>query len=187
MSLHYEQWLEMAKTGIPLVAIVSSYFIIFIQKRIADSQREKLLRSEHRKYLRLAILVARQAMENSATLSAALTTNFEVKQMALILDVLTDRRGAIDRLVLKDLDELEAEQVFIIRSNFTKIISICRRIELDVSIIPNHIYHINELSLQVANSVGLLEKSDRDLNNKNSIIMQFLNKLFDFEKKAVGQ
>ncbi|MCM2544260.1 hypothetical protein [Burkholderia glumae] len=129
MSWHSAEWLSLAQAAAGAAAVVGAFGVVFLQKRFQEKEKLSLASADRLKATEVSLLVAKMALSNAENLYSHLVCDLTEERRELAIDVLTDSRGAIDRLDLRNLELKAIKLLFGIRSNLTKLISLCRRIE----------------------------------------------------------
>jgi len=118
MSWHHGDWLLFAQALVSAIAIGSAFGVVIFQNWGQRKQAH-----------RLAAVFATRAQQTAQEFTMALSIHYDAPGLANAIDVLVDRRASFDRLQLLPLDAATIEQVELVRSSMTKLISVCRRIQ----------------------------------------------------------
>ncbi|WP_186288557.1 hypothetical protein [Burkholderia gladioli] len=129
MSWHSAEWLSLSQAVAGAAAVVGAFGVVFLQKRFQEKEKLSLVSADRLKATEVSLLVAKIALSNAENLDSHLASDLTEERRELAIDVLIDSRRSIDRLDLRNVELKAIKLLFSIRSDLTKLISLCRRIE----------------------------------------------------------
>ncbi|MGN4069441.1 hypothetical protein [Burkholderia gladioli] len=129
MSWHSAEWLSLAQAIAGTATVVGAFGVVFLQNTMQQRQKVASDLADRDHVLAVALIAAKSAFSNAENLYLSLIDDLSEARRNLAIDVLADSRASIDRINLRALEERALREILSIRTDITRLISLCQRID----------------------------------------------------------